>query len=97
MGNLYTVTDSPISTRAYIFGSYLHSDSPADIDLLIVYDEKECVPAVAYQNHKRLIEYIGSIAGLSVHPTLLTCKEEKHSEFIANTGAVSIETVLDDI
>jgi len=78
----------PSSSRLYIFGSALTSDSPNDLDVLVVYDPVACPPRVAYQVHRRTVLDLEQYYGLPVHLTLLTSSEEVGTDFIKRTGAI---------
>lgn len=84
----------PLNTKWYIFGSFLHSDSPSDIDLLVVYDPLEVHPKNVTKHCKPLFAAIEQAISLKVHSTILTCSEEQESEFVERSKAVLLEDVL---
>ncbi|EGR1911382.1 hypothetical protein VCSRO208_1457 [Vibrio cholerae] len=84
----------PLNTKWYIFGSYLHSDSPSDIDLLVVYDPQEVHPKDVTKHCKPLFDAIEQAISLKVHSTILTCSEERESEFVERSKALPLEKVL---
>ena len=84
----------PLNTMWYIFGSYLHSDSPSDIDLLVVYDPLEVHPKDVAKYCKPLFAAIEQAISLKVHSTILTYSEEREAEFVERSKAVPLEEVL---
>lgn len=72
----------------YIFGSWLRSESPNDIDLLWVFD-KEKIPTAEVLSHVFMKEETMA-GGLSVpiHHTILSVSEELELGFIQETDAV---------
>jgi predicted nucleotidyltransferase len=86
-------TRLPESSIAYIFGSFLSSASPSDIDVLVVYDTETCPPDLAYELHRDFINQLRSSVGLDVHITLLTKSEERGSDFINDSGAIRMDQV----
>jgi hypothetical protein len=87
------ITSLPESSLAYIFGSFLNSASPNDVDVLIVYDPLFCAPAHAYELHTSFVNRLQEITGIAVHVTLLTTDEERESNFINDTGAVRLDQI----
>lgn len=86
----------PSLSQIYVFGSYLRSDAPADIDLLIVYDISECLPSEAHQRHKALLQEIQARFRLQVHAILLTQREESEIAFVSDTEAVPLDTIQNE-
>lgn len=80
----------PHSTNWYVFGSYLHSNSPSDIDLLVVYDPSKVHPKDVTKLCAHLFSIIENSVSLKVHSTILTCTEEQESKFIERSNAVDI-------
>jgi hypothetical protein len=70
------------------------SSSPSDIDILIIYDEADCSPALAYGMHEDFIQQIKIVTGLRVHLTLLTKKEEQEGGFIVRFRAMRFDALL---
>ncbi len=72
----------------YVFGSWLRSESPNDIDLLWVFD-KEKIPTAEVLSHVCMKEE-AMARGLSVpiHHTILSVSEELELGFIQETDAV---------
>lgn len=91
MGNRSITTDLPSTSRVYVFGSALTSDTPQDIDILILYEPMIFHPSVAYDAHANFVAQVGSHTGLSVDITLLTFDEELSCNFIETEGAVPLE------
>jgi len=81
-------TKAPESSMWYIFGSFLHAECPADLDVLVIYDPAIVPPASAYIAHEPLFTELNRHTGLKVDPTLLTYSEEKQTNFASLVGAV---------
>lgn len=88
-------TSLPKSSLAYLFGSFLNSASPNDVDVLIVYDPQFCAPADAYELHSSFVNRLQEITGIAVHVTLLTIDEERECNFINDASAVRLD-LMDD-
>jgi len=88
------ITSLPKSSTAYVFGSFLRSNSPRDLDVLIVYDQRLCAPSEAYRYHDDFIRQIQSVVNIDVDVTLLTQEEVKSSRFIENTDAIPFGDVM---
>jgi hypothetical protein len=77
--------------RLYLFGSWLKSQTPNDLDLLFVYRSHICSPQAAI-TVRRAVEESGSVQGFGrVHIVLLSEEEEAQSEFIKSVGAIPLE------
>jgi len=83
----------PEGSQAYVFGSFLTTDQPEDIDVLILYDPSVCPPEGAYSAHALFAKNLRQLSGLPVDLTLLTYEEERSSRFIQDTKAVPIRKV----
>ena len=88
-----TTTSLPKASTAYLFGSFLNSASPNDIDVLLVYDPEVCEPALAYELHKDFVDRLQTAVGIDVHVTLLTKDEERDCHFVEDSCAVPIELI----
>ena len=88
-------TSLPKSSLAYLFGSFLNSTSPNDVDVLIVYDPQFCAPANTYELHGSFVNRLQEITGIAVHITLLTTDEERECNFINDTRAVRLDLIDD--
>ena len=91
----FITTSLPKSSSAYIFGSFLKSASPNDVDVLVVYDPQFCAPAQAYELHSSFVNRLKEVTGIPVHVTLLTAGEERGCNFINDTGAVRFDLIVD--
>jgi predicted nucleotidyltransferase len=80
---------------AYVFGSFLRSATPDDIDILIVYDPRACSPIVAYERHRDFVARLQQATGIAVHLTLLTTDEERGCGFINDVKAIRYELIDD--
>jgi len=94
METLSITSRLPSSSKAYVFGSILECNNPQDFDVLIIYDEQQCLPSDAYDDHRRFFDELRLRTGLAVHPTLLTASEAATVSFVARTGAVSFAEFL---
>ncbi len=94
MENLSIVTSMPSNSEAYIFGSVLISSTPADFDLLVIYDEAQCLPSEAFATHAAFVQEINTAFGLPVHLTLLTKGEAKSIDIIERTNAILLFDAL---
>ena len=84
-------TKLPNNSRAYVFGSWLTSERPADLDVLIVYDPVHCDPSDAYSRLSPLLSDLEELTGLKVHATILTYSEQEDASFVAKAGAIALE------
>lgn len=80
----------PKGSTAYVFGSFLSSNNPRDLDILLLYDPRQCPPIDAYKSHKEFISYLQDRSGLKVDATLLTYREQKEVDFIYKSKAIEI-------
>jgi hypothetical protein len=87
-------SNPPAFSSAYIFGSFLHSDSPHDLDLLIIYDDRLCPPSDAYRLHVEFVQQVHTVLCLDIHLTLLTQQEEQGCGFIEDTGAIPFDRAI---
>lgn len=70
--------------QRYVFGSAIYSDAPADIDVAIVYDEKNIrvEDAVEYRREIRMLFF--ELFSLNIDIILLSQKEEEEMCFLKN-------------
>ena len=94
MGIQSILTSLPKSSAAYVFGSFIKSCSPKDIDILVVYDQQDCPPPLAHQFHAKFAKLVEKTLNLDVDLTLLTMEEERGNGFIQDTGAIPFETAI---
>jgi predicted nucleotidyltransferase len=98
MEELRTLTTRlPAGSKAYVFGSFLRSNSPRDLDILIVYDQDICPPPQAYQKHQMFLSCLGEHLAIPIDVTLLTKEEVLSSRFIEDTGAICLENMVPDL
>lgn len=76
----------------YIFGSFLNSMKPNDIDLIVIYDSTVYKRDSIYVYCLELINQIKQKTGLPVDVTYLSTDEEIDTRFIEIVNAVSITT-----
>lgn len=82
---------APENSMLYIFGSFLHVECPADLDVLVIYDPSIVHPATAYIAHEPLFNELNRHTGLAVDSTLLTHSEAKQTNFAFIVGAVEYD------
>ena len=82
------LTKLPEGTTAYVFGSFINTEFPNDLDILFLYDPSKCLPQNAYKEHLSFIEYLKVCSGLPVDVTLLTYDEQRQSNFLAKSKAI---------
>ena len=76
----------------YVFGSFLTSDSPSDIDLLWVYEadmDVRMVMAYVRGQEARWSEK----SGRPFHSTVLSSEEESENGFVSAVGAIRIGSI----
>lgn len=78
----------PKNMSIYVFGSYLNTDFPNDLDILCLYNPYNCHPKDVFEKYQYIVESIHSFSGLKVDITFLTYKEEIESMFLAISNAV---------
>ncbi|WP_133511228.1 nucleotidyltransferase domain-containing protein [Candidatus Thiosymbion oneisti] len=88
-------TKLPKNTKVYIFGSWLTSENPSDLDVLVVYDPMHCNPSDAYLRLNPLLRDLVKLTGLRVHPTMLTYSEQEETGFVAEVDAMALESLLE--
>lgn len=76
----------------YIFGSFLSSMKPNDIDLIVIYDSTVYKRDSIYWYCLNLIDQIRQKTGLPVDVTYLSTDEEVDNRFVETVNAVSITT-----
>jgi hypothetical protein len=79
---------TPDGTTLYIFGSALHSQTPQDLDVLVVYDPARVSPLTVYEQMQSTFLELRKRTGLSVHPTLLALTEALESRFLERYGCI---------
>ena len=70
---LRTIDAKPVKD-IYVFGSWLTSDAPNDIDILITYDPQVCSVHEAVRDTEEIADTIEACLGLPVHLVRLTLK-----------------------
>lgn len=89
-------TKLPEGTSVYVFGSFLNTRFPNDLDILFLYDPNKCLPQNAYREHRSYIEHLKVCSGLTVDATLLTYDEQRQSDFLSISKAV-LATECDEL
>lgn len=80
----------------YLFGSYLSSDNPHDIDLLWLYDKAVMSPAEMLKVVKDKEACMTSKFPVPIHHTIMSSSENSETGFIDQVGAVYIGSASDD-
>lgn len=88
------LTKLPKGTKTYVFGSYLHSTNPSDVDILVIYNEKYCPPCNAYKTIHSIIQKLEFLLGYKVDLVLLTETEEKNTNFLKSVSYIPLEDLL---
>lgn len=84
----------PDNIDVFIFGSYLNSENPKDVDLIVIYDSNIYTGKSIFDNCLNLINQIKEISGLSVDVTYLSINEEIETKFLKFVNAISINDVF---
>jgi predicted nucleotidyltransferase len=87
------IIDKPEWCSVYFFGSFLYSDDPSDIDILIVYDPVQCPPSRIQARTKPFRGQLSELFRLNVDVVHLTKKEAQDTDFIARERCISIDGV----
>ena len=86
-----TSGEHDLDPRIYVFGSWLWSLAPRDIDLLIVYRSTGIDDILnAVRMREQLRQNVQALLGLQVHFVTLTQSEETQLQFAADTRAVML-------
>lgn len=76
--------------QRYVFGSAVYSDTPADIDIAIVYDEKHIGVKDAVEYKREFKKQLSTIFSLDIDIILLSQKEEEEMNFLSNAKHVQV-------
>ena len=82
MENRSIAIELPKGVNAYIFGSFLRSDFPNDIDILFEYDAIMIPSAEVYSKIQNTIQNFEKTFDLTDHPLVLSINEIKESGMI---------------
>ena len=88
METLSITTALPERSLAFVFGSFLTSGAPSDLDVLLLYDPATCDPREAYRAHATVLDAVKRLVRVPVDVTLLTHMEAHGCRFIELTGCV---------
>lgn len=91
-----TIRDIPIihGLRVAVFGSSLHSNTPKDIDILLLYDASELGLEAVSQEKSLIIQQLYVVFSKPVHITTLSIEENKASNFSNTVKAVFVHTMV---
>ncbi|WP_405114229.1 hypothetical protein MHH28_09430 [Paenibacillus sp. FSL K6-1217] len=84
----------PENVDIYVFGSYIISERPNDVDLIVIYDSKIYSGKNIYNVCLSLIKEIMEYSGLPVDATYLSINEEIETHFVELVKAISINDVF---
>ena len=83
-----TTNDIPDWADVYVFGSAVHSQTPNDLDLLVVYELSLCPPEKAREEAEHLAEKLARNTNLQPHVVVLSKAEEQDVKFIQSEKGV---------
>lgn len=95
MVTLSTTTALPEGSTAFVFGSFLTAAEPADLDVLVLYDQMVCDPRFAYGTHLKFVDAVRRLVPIPVDLTLLSYMEAHECRFLDETGCVPFTGVED--
>jgi predicted nucleotidyltransferase len=78
-------------TEVWLFGSACNSDTPCDIDILIVYDTDVLSMDQAINFRRRLSDLIAEEAGVPADILLLKRTEAAETKFLSRVDAIKID------
>ncbi|NEW06861.1 hypothetical protein GK047_12680 [Paenibacillus sp. SYP-B3998] len=78
----------------FIFGSYLYSVNPNDVDLIVIYDSHIYNGTNIFYECFKLINLIEETLGLPVDVTYLSIDEEIETQFVKIVEAKSINDIF---
>ncbi|PLT31511.1 nucleotidyltransferase domain-containing protein [Peribacillus deserti] len=84
----------PEDIDIYIFGSFLISEYPKDVDLIVIYDSNIYTGKNIFDKCLNLINQIETKSGLPVDVTYLSIIEEIEIGFLKIVNAMSIKDVF---
>lgn len=87
----------PDKIDIFIFGSYLNSENPKDVDLIVIYDSNIYTGNSIFDNCLNLINQIKEKCGLPVDVTYLSINEEIETRFLKIVNAMPINDVFNII
>lgn len=88
MENLFSIIEDNRLEEVYVFGSWLTSGMPKDIDLLIVFDPQRCRIHEALFLRHQLARAVEDTFSLTSDIILLTTAEEREVGFVRAEGCV---------
>jgi len=84
--------------RLYVFGSAVDTPQIAqDLDLLAIYDELQTPAGEVYGLVRPVVRMIAQLAGLDVHPTVLSIDEAESEDFLTRYGCVGLDDWLSSL
>jgi len=84
----------PKDIDIYIFGSYINSEKPNDVDLIIIYDSNIYAKNSIYDYCSNIINQIKEKSRLPIDVTFLSIKEEIEIQFVEFVEAISINDIF---
>jgi hypothetical protein len=92
MANPFITAEDKPTGRVFIFGSWLNSPAPKDLDLVFIYNDRVCSPKDAIAVRQALKESGTRVGLATIHVVLLSEDESVQSDFIESVGAVPLKT-----
>jgi predicted nucleotidyltransferase len=78
--------------KLYIFGSYLFSENPNDLDLLILYEKDKYSPQNIINYCKFIKGEFNRVINIPIHITALSLNEG--SKFLIDSNAIKFDTAI---
>lgn len=88
------LSEVPNKTEVYVFGSILTSQTPNDLDILIVYDSSYYPKNNIYKNCDNFINTLYEIFNLDIHFTVLSYYENNEVNFKEEVKAIELNKFL---
>lgn len=82
--------------RLYVFGSWLKSSCPNDVDLLWIFSKRYVETAKALSQIEVAERLMASELWLPIHHTILSEEEEREMNFLTNISAEYVGDILEE-
>lgn len=82
--------------RLYVFGSWLKSSCPNDVDLLWIFSKRYIETAKAVIQIEAAERLMASEFGLPIHHTILSEEEEREVNFLTDVSAEYVGEILEE-
>jgi len=84
------IIEVPNDIEVFVFGSVLISDSPNDLDIIIIYDNGVISSRDIYKYTSNFIENLSGVTDLFIDITYLTKSENENIDFVNLVSAISL-------